>query len=143
MWNATVQKLSPSYRFSMPNLAPQMRVAWARMVSKTGCKSPGELDMTRSTSGGGRLLLQRLGELLLQLGAVFADMTNARSHLRSGRTKLATMRSALRPLARQGHLVGTVIGRLAVGQDRAVNPNRTAMNSRLFDHLVLPGTASS
>src|SRR5262245_46187213 len=70
------------------------------------------------------LLLQRLGkllpglgeltlvffELLFQIGAGPAHPTNARTWLRSVRTKLATARSALRLLARQGHLVGTVPG---------------------------------
>src|SRR5262249_54266633 len=34
----------------MPKLAPQMRVAFANIASKTGCKSPGEPEMTCSTS---------------------------------------------------------------------------------------------
>ena len=34
----------------MPNLASQMRVAFPRIASKTGCNSPGELEMTSSTS---------------------------------------------------------------------------------------------
>ena len=34
----------------MPNLAPHSRVAFARIVSNTGCSSPGELEMTPSTS---------------------------------------------------------------------------------------------
>src|SRR5262249_45834818 len=34
----------------MPNSAPQMRVAFASMASNTGLSSPGELEMTRSTS---------------------------------------------------------------------------------------------
>ena len=54
--------------------------------------------------GGRGLLLQRLGELLFQFGARFATAADARSRLRSGRTKLATVRSALRAFARQGHL---------------------------------------
>ena len=54
------------------------------------------------------LLLQRLGELPFQLGQGFTDVGRTRSRLRSARTKLATVRSALRPLARQGHPVGTV-----------------------------------
>jgi hypothetical protein len=47
-------------------------------------------------------------ELLFQVGARFAHPADARSRLRSGRTKLAILRSALCPFARQGHLVGTV-----------------------------------
>jgi len=40
----------PSRRYKFPKLAPQMRVAFASMASKTGCKSLGELEITRSTS---------------------------------------------------------------------------------------------
>src|SRR5262249_45186835 len=50
-----------------------------------------------------RLLLQRLGEILLQLSVGFANAVDVSPHLRSGRTKLATVRPALRPFARQGH----------------------------------------
>ena len=34
----------------MPNLAPQMRTAFSSIASNTGTSSPGELDMTFSTS---------------------------------------------------------------------------------------------
>ena len=34
----------------MPNLAPQMRVAFSSMAWNTGSSSPGELEMTLSTS---------------------------------------------------------------------------------------------
>jgi hypothetical protein len=57
---------------------------------------------------GGRLLLQRLGELLFQLGGRFANAVNVSSRLRSRRTKTAGVGLALCPFARQGHLVGTV-----------------------------------
>src|SRR5215469_14369535 len=67
--------------------------------------------------GGRGLLLQRFGELLpslgkfapacfkllFQLGLRFADLAGTCSRLRSGRTKLATLRLALRALARQDH----------------------------------------
>src|SRR6478609_7267275 len=33
-----------------PNFASHMRKAFSSMVLNTGCRSPGELDMTRSTS---------------------------------------------------------------------------------------------
>src|SRR5215471_16176458 len=66
---------------------------------------------------GRRLLLLRLGKLLLCLVSATlclsklvpqpcgrgAPLNHARSRLRSGRTKLATTRSAFRALARQGH----------------------------------------
>src|SRR5262249_41479285 len=40
----------PSHSHKTPNLASQRRVASASMISKTGCRSPGELEMTFSTS---------------------------------------------------------------------------------------------
>jgi hypothetical protein len=64
------------------------------------------------------LLLQSLGEFPFQLSAWFAAAGNAPRCLRSGRTKTASMLSALRPLARQGHLVGTVTGPLPVGRSQ-------------------------
>ena len=96
---------------------------------------------------GGRLLLRRLGKLLPSLGELALSScsrsagalrgcalgTHARVCLRSGRTKVATARSALRPLARQGHLVGTVTGPLPVEEVPPAkdggpsNPNRTAL----------------
>ena len=36
--------------YRVPNLAPQSLVAFASMVSNTGCRLPGELDMICSTS---------------------------------------------------------------------------------------------
>src|SRR4029450_11172231 len=53
--------------------------------------------------------------------------TRVRSRLRPTRRKAATMGSALRSFARQGHLVGRVIGR----------PRRTSLN-----HLVGAGQQS-
>src|SRR5262245_55156664 len=49
-------------------------------------------------------------QLLFELSARFASPTNARPRLRSGRTKLATTRSAFRALARQGHPRSTSVG---------------------------------
>ena len=45
----TLRNASPSRRNTLPNLAPQMRVAFSRMASNTGLRSWGELEMTRST----------------------------------------------------------------------------------------------
>ncbi len=50
VWGATVRKPSPSTRYSVPNLASQMRTAFANMAWKTGSSAPDELEMTRSTS---------------------------------------------------------------------------------------------
>ena len=47
----------------MPNLASQMRVAFSKIVSKTGCKSPGERADDAQHFRRRRLLLQRLGEV--------------------------------------------------------------------------------
>ena len=58
-----------------------------------------------------RLLLQRLGKPLFQMDPRFADRMNSRTRLRCLRTKTGNASSALRPFARQGHLVGTVTGR--------------------------------
>src|SRR6476619_2677190 len=89
---------------------------------------------------GRGLLLQRVGEFaftryelslqlaracfqLFQLRVGLADTVKARSRLRSARTKLATARSFLRPLARQGHLVGTVTGPLPGGANQGSSPS--------------------
>src|SRR5215467_2040239 len=55
------------------------------------------------------LLLQRLGELLFQIGVGCAKTVNVSSRLRL-RTKTGNAFSALRPFARQDHLVGTATG---------------------------------
>ena len=44
----------------MPNVAPQMRVAFSSMAWNTGSSSPGELEMTLQHLRGRGLLLQRL-----------------------------------------------------------------------------------
>src|SRR6516165_11485530 len=54
-------------------------------------------------------------ELLFQISARLTHPTNARSRLRSGRTKTTNAGLALRPFARQGHLAGTATGPLPVG----------------------------
>src|SRR6516165_8890796 len=60
--------------------------------------------------GGRLLLLQRLGELLFQVGVGCAKAVNVSSRLRCLRTKTGNASSAFRPFASQGHLVGTVTG---------------------------------
>src|SRR5215831_18701832 len=45
-----MRKPSASRRYRSPSLAPQMRTAFARIAWKTALSSPGELEMTRSTS---------------------------------------------------------------------------------------------
>src|SRR5262245_47774413 len=46
----TRRNWSPSVRSKLANLAWQRRVAFTRMVSNTGCSSPGDLLMTCNTS---------------------------------------------------------------------------------------------
>src|SRR5215470_3933582 len=60
--------------------------------------------------GSRGLLLQCLGELLFQVGIGCAKAVNVGSSLRCLRTKTGGASSALRPFARQCHLVGTVPG---------------------------------
>ena len=48
---------------AMPNLASQMRVAFASMASNTGSSSPGELADDLQHLRGRGLLLQRLGKI--------------------------------------------------------------------------------
>src|SRR5215467_1642993 len=48
--NATARNKSPSQSQSVPNLASQMRVAFASIAWNTGSSSPGELEITPSTS---------------------------------------------------------------------------------------------
>src|SRR5262249_31851366 len=60
--------------------------------------------------GRRRLLLPHLGEFLFQIGAGLADAANARSRLRSGRTRLAVACWAFCAFERQGHPVGTATG---------------------------------
>src|SRR6516225_6367735 len=67
-------------------------------------------------------------ELLFQLDRWIGLVANARSRLRSGRTKFAA-RWTICAFARQDHLVGTVTGppfRSAQLTIEPVNPNRTA-----------------
>src|SRR5262245_10735525 len=107
---------------------PELSVADARRVLQHqlehGLQIAREAAEDLQHLGSSRLLLQRLckvlarlGELaprcfklLFQIGVGCAKAVNVSSRLRSGRTKIATARSALRPVARQGHLVGTVTG---------------------------------
>src|SRR5262249_24115013 len=74
-----------------------------------------------SNLGCRRLLFECLGEFLFQIGAGLADAANARSRLRSGRTKLAAASWAICAFERQGQLVGTATGPPSVGpaKDRA------------------------
>ena len=64
-----------------PNVASQMRTAFASMVSKTGFNSPGELEMTCSTSEVAVCCSKRLGqltgagfELLFQIASVRLEL---------------------------------------------------------------------
>ena len=87
----------------------------ASMAWNTGSSSPGELEMTRSTSEVAVCCSSASASFFSRSASDSRMRSTRASRLRSGRTKLATARSALRPLARQGHLVGTVTGPLPVG----------------------------
>ena len=50
LYSATRRNASPSRSIRLPNLASQMRVAFSSMALNTGSSSPGELEMTLSTS---------------------------------------------------------------------------------------------
>src|SRR5262249_9199375 len=66
---------------------------------------------------GRRLLLQRLGKFLFQVGVGCAKAVNVSSRLRCLRTKTGNASSTLRPFASQDHLVGTVT-RLSILTER-------------------------
>src|SRR6516225_1838191 len=103
--------LTEAARVGQNSLKDGLKVAW-----RTGDRA--------EYLGGRRLLLQRLGkvpphlgeltgarfELLFQLAQRIGPVANARFRPRSGRTKLAAARWTICAFARQGHLVGTVIG---------------------------------
>src|SRR5262245_30804154 len=74
-----------------------------------GLQLPGRSRDDLQNLRGRRLPLQGLGELLFQTRTECALATHAHARLRSGRTKLATVRSAFRALAGQGHPRGTSI----------------------------------
>ena len=50
MYSATVRKPPSSYSVMVPNLAPQIRVAFSSILSKTGFNSPDDELMVSSTS---------------------------------------------------------------------------------------------
>ena len=128
------RKPSPSHRNSMPNLASQMRGAFASMAWNTGSSSPGEPEMTRSTSevavccsSASAACCRAVASV--RLASFFGSACFCRSahvwrpepralRLRSGRTRLATVRSALRAFARHRHLVGTSIDPGSPGEPR-------------------------
>src|SRR5262249_15877792 len=89
------------------------------------------------------LLLERLCEFIFQFRGGFADAADVSSRLRCLRTKTGNLSSALRPFARQGHLVGTVGGSIRSAQPRIgpITPNKTARGTRAasLDPLVGAG----
>ena len=95
---------------------PKIGIADARGVGEHGLEDRFECvgrarDHAQDIGGRG-LLLQSLVEFLFQVRVGCAKAFN---RLRSGRTKTTNAGLALRPLARQGHLVGTVTGPFRVG----------------------------
>ena len=69
--------------------------------------------------------------------------SNARFCPRSNRTKLASARSALRPLARQGHLVGTVSGPVPVGRPPQPQAWRPSILTEPYRELPPPHSITS
>ena len=64
LWRATRRMRPFSYNNMLPNDAPQMRVAFSSNVSKTGSKAARRTGDDLEHVGGGRLLLQRFGQIV-------------------------------------------------------------------------------
>ena len=116
---------------------PKIGIADARGVGEHGLEDRFECvgrarDHAQDIGGRG-LLLQSLVEFLFQVRVGCAKAFNVSSRLRSGRTKTTNAGLALRPLARQGHLVGTVTGPFRVGPSQGSSPS-----IRTEPHDVLP-----
>ena len=158
---AAIRKTSPSRRYMFPNVASQMRTAFASMVSKTGSNSPGELEMTCSTSEVAVCCSSASDSSRVRVSSFFSRsracalsfVIKVTRALSDGATRVLAFvpveRSlrprvrSLRPLARQGHLVGTVTGPLPVGASQGSSPSiLTEPHDELrrsFDHLVGAG----
>ena len=79
LWTATARKMGPSHRNRLPNVASQMRVAFANIALKTGSNSPGELEMTFRLP-----MWQSAAAALRQLAVRFCSLrTAARSQSQS------------------------------------------------------------
>ena len=130
----------------MPNLASQMRVAFSSMASNTGSSSPGELEMTPSTS--------EVAVCCSSASASFFSRSALDARSRSTCVPaFVPVERSLRPLVRlfaplrdkvtssaQSLVPSGRGGPPAPGME-AVNPNRTAPGTRAasFDHLVGAG----
>ena len=64
MHRSGVGTYPPRRSHSVPNLASQMRVAFASIASNTGSSSPGELEMTLQHLRRRRLLLQGFAQIV-------------------------------------------------------------------------------
>ena len=109
----------------MPNLASQMRVAFASMASKTGSSSPGELEMTRSTSEVAVCCSSASASFFFRSALAARRRSTCSFAFVPVERRPANAGLALRPLARQGHLVGTVTGpfRSEVPQPQGSSPS--------------------
>src|SRR5215831_11204247 len=112
----------------------KLRVAKPRGICQHGLeyrlkRAAGRAADDLQDLGSRGLLLQRLGELLFQVGIGCSKAVNVSSPLRCFRTKTGNGSSALRPFASQDHLVGTVTGPPSgrPSQDGAYRRERAAL----------------
>src|SRR5262249_21062683 len=105
-----------------PELGPAQPYSIAQQGPEHGLQVSGGDGDDFEHFGGCCLLLQRLGELLFQVGVGCANAVNVSSRLRCLRTKTGNASSALRPLVRQGHLVGILTGALDRAQPGSFLP---------------------
>ena len=86
-----MRRPSPSQRYIVPNLASQRRVALASTASKTGCRSPRELERVPAARAGKDVPARVLSFLLLRILIAFvpaARLKSAGNRVLHGRPKL-------------------------------------------------------
>src|SRR5262249_32926214 len=74
-----------SNRYSTPNVASQMRVAFASMVSNTGCRSPGEAEMVCS-----KKFTEPPEQIKNEIAALKADKSVPEAEKKEGPAQLET-----------------------------------------------------
>src|SRR5262249_13150341 len=114
----------------MPNLASQIRVAFAKIASNTGSSSPGELEMTRNTSEVAVCCSRASASSRLSCSSRSERVARIRPTRGLAFVPVERRFSALRD---KGYLVGTVIGALPVG----LSPrSRVAILTEAHDELA-------
>ena len=130
----------------MPNLASQMRTAFASMAWNTGSSSPGELLMTRSTSDDAVCCSSASASFLSSSVGDSPTWADARSRLRPGRTKPANALFGSSPPCEtrspRRHSHWSPSGRAQPGIE-PVNPNRTARELAALHSITSSARASS